>query len=271
MPLDAAGARRGALRGFERRRGARSRVDLSVRRALHEPRRVPRQHRGESSLHRSAVLRRDRQFLGARGRLPDLLAHRSAEPRHRGRQHHVHAGDAADGWRDRGAISVREICLRGARLSSLRMEVQRTQRAVTARRGALRLHVRGDFPPAHDRQGPQSRHGLVCDARQRVAGPQGVRTSVGSHRTISMPTAGRRSRSPTSCRRGMDDADDRRKARPLRRTACGSGLFCDSQSVRHRLGQISRFARLPGARQHKRRHGLRRPERAMAPSTAPLC
>ncbi len=61
-------------------------------------------------------------------------------------------------------------------LSPLRVEVQRPQRAVAARRGALRLHLRGDVPPAHDRQGPQPRHSLVRDARQRVAGTQsGVR------------------------------------------------------------------------------------------------
>ena len=38
--------------------------------------------------------------IGASGRLPDLPAHRSGQSRHRGRQHHVHAGDAADGRRD---------------------------------------------------------------------------------------------------------------------------------------------------------------------------
>ena len=45
---------------------------------------------------------------GKRGGLPDLLAHRSAQSRHRGRQHHVHAGDAADGRRERR----RNICSR---------------------------------------------------------------------------------------------------------------------------------------------------------------
>ena len=44
---------------------------------------------------------------------------------------------------------------------------------VEARRRALRLHVRGRVPPAHDRQGPQPRHRLVRDARRGVAGPQG--------------------------------------------------------------------------------------------------
>ena len=46
---------------------------------------------------------------GQAGGLPDLPAHRSAQSRHRGRQHPVHAGDAADGRRDGGAISVRRL------------------------------------------------------------------------------------------------------------------------------------------------------------------
>ena len=37
----------------------------------------------------------------------------------------------------------------------------------------VRLYLRGDFSPAHDRQGPQSRHGVVRHARQRMAGAQG--------------------------------------------------------------------------------------------------
>ena len=41
------------------------------------------------------------------------------------------------------------------------------------RGGALRLHLRGHLPPAHDRQGPQPRHGVVRHARQRMAGAQG--------------------------------------------------------------------------------------------------
>ena len=55
------------------------------------------------------------------------------------------------------------------RQSPLRVEVQRAQRAVAARGGAVRLHIRGHFPPAHDRQGPQPRHRLVRNAGQRVA------------------------------------------------------------------------------------------------------
>ena len=45
--------------------------------------------------------------------------------------------------------------------------------AVAARGAALRLHLRRHLPPTHDRQGPQPRHRLVLDARQRVAGSQG--------------------------------------------------------------------------------------------------
>ena len=55
----------------------------------------------------------------------------------------------------------------------------------------------------------------------------------------------------------MNDAHDRRKARPLRGIARGAGLLRDPQPVRYRLGQISRFARLPGPRLDQRRHGVR--------------
>ncbi len=55
--------------------------------------------------------------------------------------------------------------LRRTRLPPLRMEMQRAQHAFASRRGTLRLHVRRNFPPAHDCQGPQPRHGLVRHAR----------------------------------------------------------------------------------------------------------
>ena len=43
-----------------------------------------------------------------------------------------------------------------------------------SRRAAKRFgFLRGGVSPAHDRQGPQPRHRLVFDARQRVAGAQG--------------------------------------------------------------------------------------------------
>ena len=57
-------------------------------------------------------------------------------------------------------------------VATLRVEVQRPQRAVAARGGAPGFHFRGRLPPAHDRQGPQPRHRLVLDAGQRVAHPQ---------------------------------------------------------------------------------------------------
>jgi 2-methylisocitrate lyase-like PEP mutase family enzyme len=55
----------------------------------------------------------------------------------------------------------------------------------------------------------------------------------------------------------MNNGHDRRKARPLRRIARRAGLLRDPQSVRYRLGQISRVPRLPGARLDQRRHGVR--------------
>ena len=137
------------------------------------PRRFRRRRRAQGALGRSAFFCRRRQRHGARGRLSGADADRAGSPRDRGRQHHVYAGDAADGGGDRSAISVRPVCLRRPRQPALRMEVQRPQRALEARRRALRLRVRGGVPPAHDRQGPQPRHRVVRHARQRVAGAEG--------------------------------------------------------------------------------------------------
>src|SRR5262245_47040109 len=52
------------------------------------------------------------------------------------------------------------------------MEVRCAQCALTPRRFALWLRIRGHFPSAHDHQGPQSRHGLFFHARSRVARAQ---------------------------------------------------------------------------------------------------
>ena len=151
------------------------------------------------------------------------------------------------------------------------MEVQRPQRAVASRCGAVRLHVRGDFPPAHDRQGPQSRHRLVCDARQRMASAQGGVRALARARQFRRSTAARR----RSLSELMPEADAMtptiaRKARPLRRIARGARLLRHAQPVRRRLGEISRFARLPGAGEHQRRHGLRGWKGPTARSTEPM-
>ena len=47
-------------------------------------------------------------------------------------------------------------------------------------------------------------------------------------------------------------------------------LLRHAESVRRRLGEISRLARLPGAGHHERRHGVRGGQGPTAPSTAPL-
>jgi len=55
------------------------------------------------------------------------------------------------------------------RLPPPRVEAQREQRPLPARRRTLRLQLRGTVPPAHDRQGREPRHRLVCTARRGVA------------------------------------------------------------------------------------------------------
>ena len=79
---------------------------------------------------------------------------------------------AAHAARHRGAVSARAPCVRDAGLPPLRMEVQRAQWAFAPRGAALRLHLRGHFPPAHDRKGRRPRHRLVRDAGQRLARAQ---------------------------------------------------------------------------------------------------
>src|SRR3954447_14543923 len=55
------------------------------------------------------------------------------------------------------------------------------QRAFTQRGASTRIHVRGGLPPAHDREGTESRHRLVFDAGRGMACEEGsVRTMVGS-------------------------------------------------------------------------------------------
>src|SRR5918999_3631066 len=50
------------------------------------------------------------------------------------------------------------------------------QCSVLPRRQEIWFHLRRNFPPAHDRQGTQPRHGVVFDDRQRVAtGAPGLR------------------------------------------------------------------------------------------------
>ena len=79
------------------------------------------------------LFRRARQPRRPPGRLSEPDAHRSREPRHRDRRHHVHAAVARHGRLDGGAISVRQICVRRPRLSPLRVEMQLPQCAVEAR------------------------------------------------------------------------------------------------------------------------------------------
>ena len=106
--------------------------------------------------------------------------------------------------------------------------MQCAQRAVAARRSPARLYLRGDLPPAHDRQGAQSRHGLVCDDRQRLAGSAGAPSSAGWRRRISTHRASstRRSRRSTG------------PSVPRHETACaGSAGGGDAYACRRRAGR----------------------------------
>ena len=99
------------------------------------------------------------------------------------------AGAAADAGGDRGDLPAGAPRLRRPRQPPARVEVRRRQRALAPRGRALRLHVRGRVPPAHDRQGPQPRHGLVLDRRRRVAGRARGASRPGCARRTSTPKA----------------------------------------------------------------------------------
>ena len=89
---------------------------------------------------------------------------------------------------DRGAVSRRALRLRDARLPALRVEVQRPQCTVAAGGAPPGLYVRGDFPAAYDRQGPESGYRMVLHARHGMAEKEGLL------RTVARPFELRRGR-----------------------------------------------------------------------------
>ena len=69
-------------------------------------------------------------------------------------QYRLQPGAAADAAWHRNSVSAGALCVRDAWLPALRMEMRFAERAVAARRRALRVCFRGHPAPAHDRQGP---------------------------------------------------------------------------------------------------------------------
>ena len=101
-----------------------------------------------------------------------LHADRACTPGNRGGQHTVHAAPATHRSGYRGDVPDGSACLRGSRLSPLRVEVQCPERTFASSGVAFRFYLRGDFPATHDCQRPQSGYGLVLHARFRMAGTQ---------------------------------------------------------------------------------------------------
>ncbi len=175
---------------------------------------------------------------------------------------------------DRGAsyLLLRNMSSTSLAASPLRIRKCNVLNRRPPRRERLRLHVRGDFPPAHD----ASRDATATHLRFSMLDSEWPARKAAYERWLAPDNfdgEGRQSAklSGLDAEGDTNDADDRRKARPFRRAACGSGLFCHSQSVRHWLGQISRVARL------SRRSPAPAPAwpspraRAMARSTGPSC
>ena len=167
-------ARRGALRRLERRRDARRRLDLSVRRAAIATSSAFRadielKARSDDPLFFAVVDNATGRAVGYQTLMRIDPANRVIEV---GNVMYTPAMQRTPAATEAQYLFAR-LCVRRPRQSPLRMEVQQPQRALEARGDALWLLLRGRFSPAHDRQGPQSRHRLVCDARQRMAGAQG--------------------------------------------------------------------------------------------------
>ena len=164
-------ARRGALRGVERRRRARGGLGLSVQRPVPDL----SDFAADIELKARSV---DPHFFAvvdnASGRAVGYQALMRIDPANRvievgnimytpAMQRTAGATEAQFCSRAMSSTCSATGATNGSATTSTRLE---------ARGRALRLHIRGDFPPAHDRQGPQPRHRLVLDAGQRVAGPE---------------------------------------------------------------------------------------------------
>ena len=114
---------------------------------LHLDRRPVRRRGDVYRLHRQARGRarplrlRHHRRVRPRRRLFHADGNPPGTARHRGRPRALFAGAAAHAARHRGAISARALRLRDARLSPLRMEMQRAQCRLAPRRAALRLHL----------------------------------------------------------------------------------------------------------------------------------
>ena len=163
---------------------------LPVRRSLRGSRRLRALAGERGRLRGSALPRRHRPGDRPRRGPAHLHADRARARGDRDRQHPVRPPSRAHARRDGGDLPPGPPCLRRPRLSPLRVEVQRRERALQARRPPLRLPLRGRVPAAHGGQGREPRHGLVRHARPGLAPATGAPSSAGSTRRISTP-AGR--------------------------------------------------------------------------------
>ena len=260
-PLDARAHAEALYEGSQRRATREARLDLSVRWALSRTSTsfAPTSS-AKAQVGRSAVLRHHRQRLGAGA--VGYQTFMRIEPANRvievGNIMYTPAMQRTAGATEAQYLFARS-CLRRARLSPLRMEVQRPQRALASARrvrfgftfeGVFRQHmiVKGRNRDTAwfamlDCEWPRARGGFRALARAgqfRCGGAaEGLRcSSLMPKGTRMMPTI----------------AEKRARFAELHN---GPGLLRHAQSVGRRLGQISRLARLQGAGDHQRRHGLR--------------
>ena len=253
-------ARRGALRG---RRTATRSASASGTYLFDGPFRDPRDFAADIELKARSV---DPHFFavvdnasGPRRRLSGADADRPGQPGDRGRQHPVHAGDAAHG---RGATEAQYLFARYVFdvLGNRRYEWKCNNLNAPSKRAAERF--------GFTFEGVFRQHMIVKGRNRDTAwfsmldGEWPARKAA-YERWLSpdnFDASGRQKDKPVQphAEEPHHDADHRREAPPLRRTASRAGLLRDAEPLRCRLGEISRLARLSGDRDLERGHGVRR-------------
>ena len=178
-------------------------------------------------------------------------AHRARPSRNRGRQHPVPPLLAAHRGRHRSHVPARPLYLRRPRIPPLRVEMRCLKPPLAKGGAAPGLHLRGNLPPAHDREGKESRHRLVLHAGHRVARPQArLRTMARAHPT-STPRAPKR---PLAC------AESGAAVAPV------SPVLRCAHPSRVRGRSVSCYSTPPRAPESRRRRS-RRPERTSDPES----
>ena len=155
---------------------------LSTRWSLFQPRGVSVRPRAEGAFKRFAVLRHPGHRFRPGCRLRFLYANRACPPLYGSWQCPLFTGTPTNARGHRSNVPDGTPCVRGPGVSPLRVEVQCTPCTFSSRCAASGFHIRRNFSPANDCQGPQSRYSLVLHARFRMAGAKSQSRSMAGFR-----------------------------------------------------------------------------------------